>query len=438
MMGAVVKGGGSIDYWKMEAAKQSAQLEAAESAAALCSQLAVVNTGDIEPVDRMRVIIAMLTGNMREECISTWSRRVRDHAIRKAGRIDSRMHQIDMTSNAKSGYGAGSTVMGNPKARAAANAETLREASNKYLGVQKTAQQLHAMQVDVQTATAHRTRQGTGNQRRQAQIIRDAAEVRVDEAEDRRFWLRHVQVTQRKLKGLSVQLKEIRGDGDEETYAPRVMRLIMNLWQSQDLIRVVQVWQGNVHARSVKSKVHAIQSMGALRGSATAGVTLVSNPSVFLAHADRQAERLHQAKFGSSSANKDGLSFEAFSSKRDAQARKAQVQAQVAQGEIRSKQGDDRRHAIEPAAIYFSIWWKKDKLRAGKRMLANYFLNQYYYSLWERVETTAGEYFFHKASNTVNWDSRPTEAHEVTIALRAKVHAAEDRADYTRTVFDEF
>ena len=96
MMGAVVKGGGSIDYWKMEAAKQSAQLEAAESAAALCSQLAVVNTGDIEPVDRMRVIIAMLTGNLREECISTWSRRVRDHAIRKAGRIDSRMHQVSL------------------------------------------------------------------------------------------------------------------------------------------------------------------------------------------------------------------------------------------------------------------------------------------------------------------------------------------------------
>ena len=96
MMGAVVKGGGSIDYWKMEAAKQSAQLEAAASAEALCSQLAVVNTLS-EPVDRMLVILAMLTGDMREECIGTWSRRVRDHAIRKAGRIDSRMHQVSQT-----------------------------------------------------------------------------------------------------------------------------------------------------------------------------------------------------------------------------------------------------------------------------------------------------------------------------------------------------
>ena len=56
-------------------------------------------------------------------------------------------------------------------------------------------------------------------------------------------WLNSVraQITQRKLKGLSNQLREIKQGGDEDSYAPKVMRLIMSLWQSQDLIHGVQV-----------------------------------------------------------------------------------------------------------------------------------------------------------------------------------------------------
>ena len=50
-----------------------------------------------------------------------------------------------------------------------------------------------------------------------------------------------MQIPQRKLQGLSKQLKEIKQGGDEDSYAPKVMRLIMNLWQSQDLIHGVQV-----------------------------------------------------------------------------------------------------------------------------------------------------------------------------------------------------
>ena len=196
LLGAVIKGGGSVDYWKMEAAKQQALLESQQASVneAVCSQLAAANATDARPVARMRVILFMLTGTGCEDAITTWSRRVRDYGIRKAGAIDSKMHKMDMSSKHKTGYGSGATPMGNPKLKAATNAQALKEDAAKYLSAKTSDGQLHQMEVDVQTADAHRTRQNMQNQRRQAEIMRSDAEDRIGESEDRRFGLKHVQV----------------------------------------------------------------------------------------------------------------------------------------------------------------------------------------------------------------------------------------------------
>jgi len=342
--------------------------------------------------------------------------------------------QIDMSARVKKGYGSGSTPMGNPKAGAAAHAVALKESAKSYLKDKEAMLRLHEMEVDVQTAAAHGTRRNMAVQQRHAGSMRNDAEERIAESEDRRFWLKHVQVTRRKLQGLSSELKAIKADGDEETYAPRVLRLIMNLWQSQAFIRVIQIWQAQMHARSTKTVIDAVKNVGALRGSANTGVDIAANPTTFLIHAKKQAERLKQAK--SEAALKQGISFEAFQSTRDAVARKAAVAERVEKASVRSLQSDDRRHNIEPATIYLKCWWPADKLRAGKRFLANYYLSQYYKSHWERVDTDAGVYFFHKASNQVHWDSRPADAHKVTSALRDKVWAAEDRGELPRSVLD--
>ena len=196
LLGAVIKGGGSVDYWKMEAAKQQALLESQQASVneAVCSQLAAANATDAGPVSRMRIILSMLTGTGCEDAITTWSRRVRDYGIRKAGAIDSKMHKMDMSSKHKTGYGSGATPMGNPKLKAATNAQALKVDAAKYLSAKKSDGLLHQMEVDVQTADAHRTRQNMQNQRRQAEIMRSDAEDRIGESEDRRFWLKHVQV----------------------------------------------------------------------------------------------------------------------------------------------------------------------------------------------------------------------------------------------------
>lgn len=432
-MREVVRGEGSVAFWQGEAKKLQEALALQELNQAVCNTLSEAGNAMDGVANKMRVVLDILAGNARSRALESWRRRVHDFALRKAGSIDSRLHRIDMTAKVKTGYGAGATPMGAPSARAAAHAHELTEIARRNLIKLNSEKQVHEMQVDVQTAAAHVTRQGVALQRKQCDILREDAKGRIFESQERRFDAKMSMVTKIKLKGLVHQLTEIK-DGEESMYAPRVLKIILGIWTAQDTSRCLMIWQSQSHSHSLQAGIDASISVGKPRGSELAGVSLNGNPAIFLAHAAKQADRLKQAK--STEAIHAGQSYAVFASQKDARARKAEVEARVNAAAARAKQGETRRHNIEPAPIYLSIWFTPDKHRAARHIIANFYLAKYYHSLWERKESSAGTYFMHAATNQVAWDQRPAEAQGITDVLRGKVYEKEDAAGYKRSDLD--
>jgi len=150
----------------------------------------------------------------------------------------------------------------------------------------------------------------------------------------------------------------------------------------------------------------AVVHCGRVKASDMAsGLSLATNPAVFLHHAEEQRTRLAQERKASSKRGKM-VTFEIFESQRKADKRAGQVEPRIKNASGREAQAEYRRHHIEPANIYISIWHKADKGRAFRRIRANRARWLHMKADWVEVKTggPAGSYYYHQDTRSVRWE----------------------------------
>jgi len=305
-------------------------------------------------------------------------------------------------------------ILGNPQARAIATATELRTFAARQGALENKRLRSHQQKIDVQTADSHGARQNTYLRMQGAEKVRIKSLKRAQGAKEQRTTLMQDKVAYNSLSQCYHKMLESRwadkGLGLQSNKDERsriLLGTVLEQWQKQVILRAVSNWMSKWWSDMFPQRpIIADVTVGSIKDSDIAvGLSLQKCPAVFLEHAEDQRRRIEQERIIMSTKGAF-KSYQIFENQRKAQMRIEEMQGRIKNGLGRAAQSEYRRHHIEPAPIYISIWHPADKHRALKRIRANRARWLYEKAKWVVVDTggPAGVYYYHADSNSIRWE----------------------------------